>query len=390
SGIIFMKYEHHFLESSFKMNKNALAAILLFIGTISTGADTRYVDQVFPEIEVKTITYRTAQDYSGKDIELKMDIYEPKNDAQKNRPVVVVLFGGAFMTGNKDDTTFSVPVSEYFAKKGYVAAAINYRVGFNFNITNLDPTGITKAAYRGIQDTKAAVRFLKANAKNYNVSTEEIFLCGYSAGAIIALNQALLTEEMFLEIADTAGLGPLETGDNLSFSSSFKASAGFAGAVIDTGMITTQTATPMICIHGTNDQTVPYGAGNPFSMPALPQVFGSSVIYNVSKRLDINCKLVTYEGKDHQFVSDKKLLASSVDSVSQFFASLITSGVKYQNFAKRNTHQIGAKNALNTSYVYDLSGRKAAGLQRSAASVYIYQKKQFNNKRDFKKILIAK
>lgn len=372
------------------MNKNVFAAILLFIGTISIGADTRYVDQIFPEVEVKTVTYRTAQDYSGKDIELKMDIYEPKNDVQKNRPVVVVLFGGAFLTGNKDDATFSVPVSKYFAQKGYVAIAIDYRVGFNFDLTNPDPTGITKAAYRGIQDTKAAIRFIKSNAQTYNVNTEEIFLCGYSAGAIIALNQALLTEDMFLEIADTAGLGPLETGDNLSISSSFKATAGFAGAVIDTVIITPNAATPMICIHGTDDSTVPYGAGHPFAISLLPQIFGSSIIYNVAKRLDINCKLVSYEGKDHKFVSDKELLTSSVDSVSQFFASLITSGVRFQNFAKRNNHQMNVKNVLNSSFVYDLSGRKTAALHRGAASVYIYQNRQFKNNSVFKKVLIAK
>src|SRR5690554_6494273 len=104
------------------------------------------------------------------------------------------------MNGNKDDVAFSVPVSDYLAKKGYVSVAIDYRVGLN--MASMDPAEIIKAAYRGIQDTKAAVRFIRANADAFKINTDEIFLCGYSAGAIISLNQSLITEEKFRNIID--------------------------------------------------------------------------------------------------------------------------------------------------------------------------------------------
>jgi predicted esterase len=374
-----------------QMLKNAFALILLnLFAVVSVTANTRFVDSVFSEIEKETVTYRSAQYYSGDSVvDLKMDIYQPKNDEMDNRPVVVVLYGGSFISGNKDDAAFSVPVSEYLAKKGYVSVAIDYRVGLN--MASMDPAEITKAAYRGIQDTKAAVRFIRANADVYKISTDEIFLCGYSAGAIIALNQALITEEKFRNIIDdTAGLGPLETGDNLSFSSSVKGVAGFAGAVIDTTWITVEAAIPMICIHGNEDGTVPYDSGYVFSTPGLPYVFGSAVINGVLKRIGLSSKLITYPGEDHEFVYELSgARENSLDSVALFFSSLFTSGVEKQNFVDRTRRQTGVRQALISSNIYDLTGRKTGNSKRVSRSVYILQNR-FKNKTDCEKILFTR
>lgn len=373
------------------MLKNAFALILLnLFAVISVTANTRFVDSVFSEIEKETVTYRSAQYYSGDSVvELKMDIYQPKNDEMDNRPVVIVLYGGSFMNGNKDDVAFSVPVSDYLAKKGYVSVAIDYRVGLN--MASMDPAEIIKAAYRGIQDTKAAVRFIRANADAFKINTDEIFLCGYSAGAIISLNQSLITEEKFRNIIDdTAGLGPLETGDNLSFSSSVKGVAGFAGAVIDTTWITVEAAIPMICIHGNEDVIVPYDSGYVFSTAGLPYVFGSAVINSVLKRLGLNSKLITYPGEGHDFVHKLSgARENSIDSVALFFSSLFTSGVEKQHFVDRPRRQTGVRQALISSNIYDLTGRKMGNSQRVSRSVYI-RYNRFKNKTDYKKILFAR
>lgn len=372
------------------MLKNAFALILLnLLAVVSVTANTRFVDSVFSEIEKETVTYRSAQYYSGDSVvELKMDIYQPKNDEMDNRPVIIVLYGGSFMNGNKDDEAFSVPVSDYLAKKGYVSIAIDYRVGLN--MASMDPAEIIKAAYRGIQDTKAAVRFIRANADLFKISTEKIFLCGYSAGAIIALNQTLITEENFLEIADTAGLGPLETGENLSFSSSVKGVAGFAGAVMDTAWITLEAAVPMICIHGNEDGTVPYDSGYVFSTPGLPYVFGSAVINGVLKRIGLSSKLITYPGEEHEFVYELSgARENSLDSVALFFSSLFTSGVEKQFFVKRTGRQPGVRQNLISSNMFDLVGRKTGSSQRVSKSVYI-RHNRFRNASDSKKVLFTR
>ena len=62
---------------------------------------------------------------------LHFDLYQPKSDTTNNRPLVIVVHGGAFVSGSKDDQT--QPIVGYcdsLAARGYVVASIDYRIGF--------------------------------------------------------------------------------------------------------------------------------------------------------------------------------------------------------------------------------------------------------------------
>ncbi len=82
-------------------------------------------------------------------------------------------------------------LAENFARKGYVVAAINYRMGFN----PASKSSLERSAYRAVQDARAALRFLSYNAENYRIDPDCIFLAGTSAGAITALNSAFMKED---------------------------------------------------------------------------------------------------------------------------------------------------------------------------------------------------
>ena len=98
------------------------------------------------------------------------DIYEPTGDNLTNRPVVILAHTGSFLpqvingqpTGNKTDSSI-VQQCMRWARKGYVAVAMNNRLGWNPLSANVDERTKTllQAAYRGIQDAKAMVRFLR-------------------------------------------------------------------------------------------------------------------------------------------------------------------------------------------------------------------------------------
>lgn len=64
----------------------------------------RYVDLVFDRVaRTNDLTYGSAIDKpTGRPVDLKLDIYEPADDAATRRPVFVFLFGGAFVMGNKE------------------------------------------------------------------------------------------------------------------------------------------------------------------------------------------------------------------------------------------------------------------------------------------------
>ncbi|MEO2013457.1 MAG: alpha/beta fold hydrolase [Fuerstiella sp.] len=128
---------------------------------------------------------------------LEMDIYRPKG-AWGELPAVVCIHGGGWAKGNR---TSHEKVAQALAARGYVAATISYRLS-------------GEAPFPAqIQDCKAAVRFLRANAQEYGIDTANIGAIGLSAGGHLT---ALL--------ATSAGTSELEgDGGNANFSSAIQA-----------------------------------------------------------------------------------------------------------------------------------------------------------------------
>jgi len=348
-----------------------ITVLLVTIG--QSFSNTRYIDSVFSQSKVSNSTlYRTANNSVGIPQSLYFDFYEPANDTVRTRPLVIVMHGGAFVkgAGGRDDG-FSKFTATYLAKKGYTAASIDYRCE---EILQLIAGGkaMDKAAYRAIQDTRAAVRFFKKNANVYKVDTGKIFLCGYSAGAIMALNNIHITGNEFTSImVDTNGMGGLEVGDDLEYSSSVNGSVCFAGAVRDTAWIKSN-APPSICFHGTVDATVPYESGNAFGYQTMPMLYGSGAVNRISKRIGYNNKLVTYDGLDHSFVDSIPLLESSLDTASFFISSLLgNSAVNDPFLIKRNLKTYGITVSYSRDRFFDLSGRKITGQSKLTHGMHI-------------------
>jgi acetyl esterase/lipase len=101
----------------------------------------------------------------------KLDLYLPK-DASGPLPVIVWIHGGAWLAGSKDGGGPALP----FVRKGYAVASINYR---------LSQHAVFPAQ---IEDCKAAIRWLRASAKTYNLDPSRIGVWGASAGGhLVAL-----------------------------------------------------------------------------------------------------------------------------------------------------------------------------------------------------------
>lgn len=98
--------------------------------------------------------------------ELHLDLFAPKNKTE-SLPAIVVVHGGGWLNGNK--TKFRA-MAIALAKRGYVTAAVEYRLG-----------GEAKFP-AGIQDCNSAVRYLRANAKKHGIDPKRIGAVGGSAG----------------------------------------------------------------------------------------------------------------------------------------------------------------------------------------------------------------
>jgi acetyl esterase/lipase len=101
----------------------------------------------------------------------KLDIYLPET-GEGPFPVIVSIHGGAFRMGDKADIQL-VPILEGL-KRGYAVVSINYR---------LSGEAIFPAQ---IQDVKAAIRWIKANAKQYKLNADKLATWGGSAGGHLA------------------------------------------------------------------------------------------------------------------------------------------------------------------------------------------------------------
>lgn len=103
--------------------------------------------------------------------EMLLDLFHPKIKKRALSPAVILIHGGGWHSGSK---TMEHPISVYLAERGYVAVNVEYRMAKEF----LYPAGV--------YDIKTSIRWLKANAKKYNVDTNKIAVLGCSAGAELA------------------------------------------------------------------------------------------------------------------------------------------------------------------------------------------------------------
>src|SRR5690606_31397154 len=177
--------------------------LLLFVGASSIHAQTpcesgRYAEDVFANFVVTSdIEYGSNTNAAGNTTTLLLDFYEPENDTETERPLLIWVHGGSFLTGSKTDIDVKT-FSERFAKKGYACASINYRLGF----LPIDSTNAIKAVVRAVQDLKAAIRFFRqdnATTNTYKIDPNRIYIGGSSAGAITALHVAYLSDECEIE-----------------------------------------------------------------------------------------------------------------------------------------------------------------------------------------------
>ncbi|HWQ25978.1 MAG TPA: alpha/beta fold hydrolase [Chlorobaculum sp.] len=122
---------------------------------------------------------------------LLLDVYAPEGKGP--RPLVVYVHGGHWTNGSKRTTAcfsdFPGVLAE-LARRGFTVASIDYRLS-------------SEARYpASLQDIKAAIRFLRANASRYGIDRHRVAVWGASAGAHLAALAALTGDESAFEPAD--------------------------------------------------------------------------------------------------------------------------------------------------------------------------------------------
>jgi hypothetical protein len=198
-------------------------ALLTIGASLTATAQSRYDDPIYTNAQITItpdVTYGTNQALSltggapGPQA-LKMDVYQPNQtvDAVTNRPLILVLHSGNFLppvingspTGSRKDSAIVQACME-FAKRGYVVAAVTYRLGWNPISTDEEVRRGTllQAVYRAILDVKTCVRFMRkekaTNNNPYKIDDSKIAVYGHGTGGYIALGMGYLNNQSEMEL----------------------------------------------------------------------------------------------------------------------------------------------------------------------------------------------
>ena len=314
----------------------------------------RYQDSLFAVEEIRDICYANSPGYwseindtvktMGKllrvvdvrrtvPLDLLLDIYRPQNDTLEKHPLVMMIYGGAYYFGSKEDVKIT-NLCRHLASLGYVVASIDHRLGFFPG-----KVGIERAAYRAVQDAHAAMRFLVSNHEDYCIDTSMIFVGGSSSGAVTALSLAFMPNESRSKYTRKglfrSDLGDIDTcGNALRTDFHIKGVVDMWGAIADTSYIHGHDIS-ILAFHGDEDDIMPYGHDRPFSVArpvnrlAADSMFGASCIVDRATKLGYQARLVTFEGYKHMPHVDPKTKVINDnfyvvrDTMAEFFHDII-------------------------------------------------------------------
>lgn len=169
--------------------KNIFLAVLFFVsnsffGQINFPIDTSYtIKSTYAKLIKKYPFIKIAHEVKNKNVAeiddvvysqdknraLHLDAY--LNKTKRKNPAVVMIHGGGWKSGNKSQTR---TMAQRIASEGYSCFAIEYRLSL-------------EAKYpEGIVDVKNAIRFIKDNARKFNVDPDKIAVLGCSSGGQMA------------------------------------------------------------------------------------------------------------------------------------------------------------------------------------------------------------
>lgn len=153
--------------------------LLLMVLTVSAQGKQRQITVT------ENVAYRT--DVGPNTV---LDMAQPLFGPQQDRPTILIIHGGGWNAGSKDDAVYRSLMIDY-AMKGYVVCNMNYR------LTREAPMPAC------IEDVKAAINWMKSNAQKLGIDPQRIGTYGHSAGGHLSLMAGLTAD-----VACAAGGAP--------------------------------------------------------------------------------------------------------------------------------------------------------------------------------------
>ena len=283
--------------------------------------------------EVKNVVYKQVKSGSS-NTPLYMDLLIPsKATDTKAKPTVVYINGGGF---TNSDQSRNINLRWAMAQQGYIVASVQHRT-------------VPQATMPGpLQDVKAAVRFLRANADTYGIDSNKLYAWGNSSGGYFATMLGVTGNTKSIKV--NGQQVALDEGDNLDQSSAVSAVVDYYG-VSDLTIIGA-------CL-GEQYESAHHGTSNTEALLVNGAAFGTNAGATVFDPIDSGNKAAYYspfsyiDKNDPKFLilhGDKDTLVSPVASY-ELYNRLTEAGVSAQrvtipgaghggpNFEKANVYK---------------------------------------------------
>ena len=300
------------------------------------------------------LLYAVDTAFDGTLDSLYLDIYTPVGDANPARPMIVWIHGGGFFRGNKE---YFRDLCKQFAAEGFACSTISYRLGFYppqigntsppFSYDDAEPI---RAGYRAMQDTKAAIRFLKARHAEDSTDIDHFILSGASAGGIAAVTAANIIHpqdkyDACKDLEPVKGLdasyerpdlGPVEGKFNLNgYDAKVEAVISIFGGIINTDFLGSSYPKHYFLYHQTLDPIVPCETHNGYWLaPVLkdnyPKISGGCSMLDYFDQHGSDGKVIMpfiVEGVEHG-VHDMEAL---LDSIHVFLGQVLCQTTAVEN-----------------------------------------------------------
>jgi hypothetical protein len=322
---------------------------------------------------------------------LKCNVYSPAGDSLTSRPVVLILHTGSYIpavankqtTGNKEDSAV-VEMCARLAKKGYVAVAVNYRLGWRATSTiqEVATQDLLQATYRGIQDVRNCIRFLRANAATYGIDTSKIIVGGQGTGGYIALGLGTVDKRSEIEsnikflrgdltpmvnmdtLGDWNGLGG-HPYFNYSGDSAISGNAhmvfNYGGSMGDSTWMQANSL-PMVSLQVVTDPFAPYMTGDvrvPNGPTVIPSASGAGVTIPMANNLGLNNKINAATFTD-AYTTRAMAASNGVKNLYPFYVAFPIDGAPWEWWDRATMQATQASSFY--SYPMPANGRVADSL----------------------------
>ena len=251
----------------------------------------------------RTVVYKKTVNAAGKEMDLKMDIFEPANHKASDKTAAIVLFYGGGWSGGDADLFYAH--ATYLASRGMTAFVPTYRTKNSAKTT----------PFEAVTDAKSALRWVRENAATLGIDPNRIAAGGSSAGGHIAATAAIIAG--FDEPTENAKVSSRPNAlilynpvIDLSPQGYGNERVGPKWESISPLQNVKSGDPPTIIFHGTADKTVPYA--NAVAFEAAMKAAGNQA------------ELVTFRGVGHGFAyrPAKKDANKALRLTDEFLASL--------------------------------------------------------------------